>query len=571
MSIEKQVEVEELFSKTNLDRVVLNEVGHTDPRFLKSIFKIGTESDLDPMKAGQALWIEILRDPKDHHIQSIASRLGMRLGFVGLEAAERGSQLLELCADQDIYDIHLYPNRVIVKPRIKLSDDILDGINQFQYMPPMLSEPQNWISNSKGGWLTFDKHVVLGKGNHHQEQQDLETLNKLQQIPWKMDVGVITQFVSKERYKNDREVFARYFGEEFYFVWRFDKRGRMYSSGYNINLQSEQFRRAALSFAQAEPVTKEGIKWLKIAVANAFGHDKLTFDERVEWVDDQKEFDIADAKEEIFAWKYLNALQTALDGESVNANMFLDATASGIQIMAALSNCSQTAEFVNMNTYLRNDIYDAVTREMNGMLKKEDSVERSDVKKPVMTHYYNSIANPREHFNRAQLEAFYTVVRNAFPGAEDVMDSINSCWSDKSLFRWEMPDGHVVRIRAKQTQMAQINYLGQTFQYAYTDYSSSGNGRHLAPNIIHSVDGWIAREMVKRASFPLAHIHDAFTAHPNNMGAVCDLYRSILAEIAESDVLQDILRQVTGNQRLVYRKLGKSLASDIRKSVHMLS
>ena len=566
-----QLDLEETYSRTNLDRLILNEIDTTnEPRWLHTAFKLG-EQGIDPIKATEALWIEILRDPGDHHIQSIGSRIGARLGFDGLEAIKVGSKVLTACADIDIYDIVLYPNRKIIKPTIRLDDHTLNKVSMFEYVPPMVCKPNPWKSNNDGGWLSFDKHVVLGKGNRHHEKQNLDCLNTLQEIEWHLDMGVVFNYNSEHPLPADHKMYVEYIDKPFYFVWRYDKRGRMYSEGYHINLQSDEYRRAALSMGQMEICDEVGLKHLKIAVANAFGHDKLTFQERVEWVDDHDEFDTTEADEPIFAFKYLQALQRALNGEPINTNVFLDATASGMQISAALSNCEHTARHVNMIDTDRKDVYTEVMEGMNRLLDPKDHVDRAQIKKPVMTHYYNSEANPRESMNANQLEAFYRCLRNNFSGAEDVMASINECWTDQPYYQWTLPDGHVARIRAKVTRWADLPFFDGRFDYAYTSYEPSGNGRHLAPNIIHSIDGYIAREMVKRANFPLAHIHDAFTSHPNNMDRVCELYREIMAEISSSDLLQDILREVTGNERIKYDKLGPSLSNQILHSRHMLS
>jgi len=267
----------------------------------------------------------------------------------------------------------------------------------------------------------------------------------------------------------------------------------------------------------------------------------------------------------------LYAYQRGLDGKPVATNMFLDATASGIQIMAALSNCWETAQCVNLVGEGREDIYDILAKRMNQHLEINDHVTRALVKYPLMTHYYNSKVRPRQEFNKQQLEAFYEALNGAFPGAEDVLESINSCWVNAYKYTWTLPDKHRAVIRSKITASTMIPIMDSEFYYEYTKYQPSGNGNHLSPNIIHSLDGYIAREMVERCDFRIAHIHDAFTAHPNNMGKVCETYRELLAEIADATTLQNILREITGNFRLKYNKLGTSLSPYIRASVHALS
>jgi ribosomal protein L35AE/L33A len=49
------------------------------------------------------------------------------------------------------------------------------------------------------------------------------------------------------------------------------------------------------------------------------------------------------------------------------------------------------------------------------------------------------------------------------------------------------------------------------------------------------------------------------------------MYRKIMAEIAKGDILQGILRQITGNNNLVVTKFSDNLDCDIINSNYMLS
>jgi hypothetical protein len=76
--------------------------------------------------------------------------------------------------------------------------------------------------------------------------------------------------------------------------------------------------------------------------------------------------------------------------------------------------------------------------------------------------------------------------------------------------------------------------------------------------------------MLAYQPFPLVTVHDEFKAHPNNLNAVRSQYREILAEIAESMVLDDLLSQVH-NKPLVFPKMTYDLADHIRGSNYALS
>ena len=110
----------------------------------------------------------------------------------------------------------------------------------------------------------------------------------------------------------------------------------------------------------------------------------------------------------------------------------------------------------------------------------------------------------------------------------------------------------------------------RTFTYRYQKQEASKNFRSLVPNVVHSVDAYIAREMVRRTPFDLVHIHDCFVFEPDHLQEVCQTYREIAAEIAQSDLLSDILSQLAGRYTPV-KKISDDLHLDILNSSYMLS
>jgi len=72
-------------------------------------------------------------------------------------------------------------------------------------------------------------------------------------------------------------------------------------------------------------------------------------------------------------------------------------------------------------------------------------------------------------------------------------------------------------------------------------------------------------------SSPLVCIHDEFKASPNHMNKVRYWYKEILAEIADSNLLQDIIRQLTGDNTIEIQKLSDDLSTDIRNSNYCLA
>ena len=310
---------------------------------------------------------------------------------------------------------------------------------------------------------------------------------------------------------------------------------------------------------------------LYIAIANHAGKDKLTWNERIKWVTEQ-DIDNIEWEEPILGRKALRALKDATEGKPSGYVMSLDATCSGLQIMAALSGCKKTAKLVNcIDPDTRYDAYTEVADLMNSKLSSP--VPRKITKQVVMTHYYNSKATPKALLAENELETFYAVIEGLMPGAEDVMATINDCWQyGKDHHEWTMPDGHHVYVPVIESDHA--TYTDEEFgeiPLRYYHKTTSENFRSLCPNVIHSIDGYIARQMIRRAPFQLSHIHDCFVFSPDHLQEVSQLYREIMAEIARSDLLQDILRQISGNPNLTLVKHSYDLDQDILQSSYMLS
>lgn len=72
----------------------------------------------------------------------------------------------------------------------------------------------------------------------------------------------------------------------FYMPYTLDFRGRAYTVCELLSCQGIDFDRALIHFAKPIKQTERGLWWLKIHTANLFDQDKLTYEDRVRWVDD---------------------------------------------------------------------------------------------------------------------------------------------------------------------------------------------------------------------------------------------------------------------------------------------
>lgn len=326
--------------------------------------------------------------------------------------------------------------------------------------------------------------------------------------------------------------------------------------------------------------TFTGTEYLKIDIANCYGLDKETWAKRLAWVaanEPNLESLDGSADSPILYRKAVRALRTVQRGEPTGHVMGLDATASGLQIMAALSGCVNTAQSVNLvNTGRREDVYGAVAQYMCTL--PGINVTRKQLKKPIMTVFYGSTEQPKSVFGEGpELVAFYQALREKLTGAYGLMGLFQSFWrADVEYHSWKLPDGHVAKVPVTETvekslEIDEFDHL--RYAYRSTQLSPKAQSRALAANIVHSIDGWVVRMMVRAAEqqgFWLAPIHDCFYTSPNYMNQVRQNYLVIMQWIAKSKLVESILTQISGTHQ-PYAKYSYTLHQHIAKAEYALS
>ncbi|KAG6896061.1 hypothetical protein C0992_010594 [Termitomyces sp. T32_za158] len=215
------------------------------------------------------------------------------------------------------------------------------------------------------------------------------------------------------------EIARTFLGDTIYFPHNLDFRGRAYPIPPHLSHIGDDLSRGLLKFADARPLGERGLRWLKIHLANLYGYDKASFDERVEWVHSRLE-DIHDSAENPLAGKrwWLGAddpwqclatcmeLRDALKLEDPTAfesslPIHQDGTCNGLQHYAALGGDDRGAQQVNLAATDRpSDVYTHVGTMVEAALeqdaKKGDQwaillrgkIQRKIVKQTVMTTVY---------------------------------------------------------------------------------------------------------------------------------------------------------------------------------------
>lgn len=77
--------------------------------------------------------------------------------------------------------------------------------------------------------------------------------------------------------------------ERIYFPYNLDFRGRAYPIPPHLSNVGSDLCRGMLTFSEDKPLGKRGLYWLKVHLANFAGKDKMSFDDRSRYVDDNME------------------------------------------------------------------------------------------------------------------------------------------------------------------------------------------------------------------------------------------------------------------------------------------
>jgi hypothetical protein len=82
---------------------------------------------------------------------------------------------------------------------------------------------------------------------------------------------------------------------------------------------------------------------------------------------------------------------------------------------------------------------------------------------------------------------------------------------------------------------------------------------------------YLIETVLDNPSFPVLTIHDEFKSHPNYMNYLRSTYQGILAELADSTVGQQVIREVCDDDSYVLEKFSTDLGNEIIESEYFLS
>jgi DNA-directed RNA polymerase len=407
-------------------------------------------------------------------------------------------------------------------------------------------------------------------------------------------------------------VASKYRDVVFYHAWNFDYRGRLYPLASVLHPQSSDFEKSLLKFNTYSELTEDAVFWLKVQVANTAGLDKKSYADRVAWVDANHELISAVAtapvenlqlwKDQSEPWEFLAACEEfyacVIAGTRSHSNLpvAVDATCSGIQILAGITRDAAAAKLVNVTpSDVPQDAYAAVAGRAIELLQSPNDLPkvpssktgkprarvsfdthslltRSVAKKVVMTVPYNARSKSNKEAVKASLvDAFQVAVANGeefkFPTSAEIDELVHALrvaieevlpgplafrnWLNeaakakavtlkgKTPLVWTSPSGfEALQFKnVPKTVPLQVTVGGKSLDlHVTTGWTSEVDAnRHAvctAPNLIHSLDASV--------------LHFAFTKWDRAQGFTV-IHDSVLALPGSINTAQKQLRNAYAN------------------------
>ena len=379
--------------------------------------------------------------------------------------------------------------------------------------------------------------------------------------------------------------------EKFYIPWSFDYRGRVYPIPAFLTPQDTDWGKSLLKFHEESFMDDEAERWIRFQVATTYGLDKETLDNRLSWTYENEWLieriatdpigNLPDWEEVEEPWQFLAACEEFYhcvikrDRISTGLPVAIDATCSGLQILAGLAKDKSTAKLVNViPTDKPSDAYKSIAEESKSNIPQDivPHWDRKCTKRTVMTIPYNAKPFSNRSYIREALkekgieidkDSLTTVVKavrdsmhTIVPGPMAVMKWIEdqvkeALKNNQTEFEWETPSGFVVKQSLYKAEMERITLqvLGRcNMRVAVGDSNTVDKARHkaaTAPNLIHSLDASLLCLAVLEFNHPIALIHDSVLCRATDMGELSRIVRETYMHLfAEHDYLTDFANQI---------------------------
>lgn len=374
------------------------------------------------------------------------------------------------------------------------------------------------------------------------------------------------------------EKFSTY--ERIYFPHALDWRGRAYPVASYLHPQADDTGKALLEFARGVPLGDNGAYWLAVHGANCYGVDKVSFDERAQWVLDHEDEILASAMEPFargafwtqtdeapwrflaFCFEWAGYVTGGRSEEFVSHTpVAFDGSCNGLQHYSMMLRDEVGGAATNLVPADKpSDIYTRVAAELEKIVagsthpeaaQWRGKITRKIAKQPTMTMPYgagqfgyrqqimDALKKSERDTGKAHIAgdsvwaasgylagemkgALAGVVVKAAEAMEWLQKASHIASEDGLPIRWEAPNGLPVLqdYRTMVGERFDREVLGQRIQLMLTregqELDKRRQAQGIAPNFVHSLD---ASHMMETVMLALDHGIEDFAMVHDSYGA----------------------------------------------------
>lgn len=390
--------------------------------------------------------------------------------------------------------------------------------------------------------------------------------------------------------------------DEFFFVYQCDFRGRVYAISQGPNPQGSDVQKAVIQFAQGKRIGDDsGPRWLAIHGANTFGVDKVSMEERIQWVNDHID-DILDCAEDplqfvfwteadspwsflAFCFEFAAYCQQGADFIT-HLPIMVDGTCNGLQHYSAILRDPIGGAATNLLPADKpQDIYQRVADRVMEKMREDERAEaqkwlaigitRKITKRPVMVLPYGGTFNSCKDYVREAIkkdgieatpdeinylatmvwESIGDVVVAARVGMGFIRKLASAASKKKQHVQWTTPSGWPVlqQYFNMESRQMKTTLYGEIIKPRLESQGDKVDGRRsgqgLAPNFVHSLDAAAlvrtVNECLDRGVTTFAVIHDSYGTLAPDMDDLSDTLRDAFVTMYEQhDPLADLRTSV---------------------------
>ncbi len=385
--------------------------------------------------------------------------------------------------------------------------------------------------------------------------------------------------------------------DRIYFPHQLDFRGRVYAVPLFLNHQGDDICRGLLEFADPVAPGPMGEYWLKIHLANSCGQDKVSFADRVKWVEGNEDTfrrwrsDPLAHTDWIDADKPLQALAAAYaldDRETAQrVPVQLDGSNNALQHYAAMLRNPDVAALVNLvPADVPQDFYADITAEAQRLVAQDAAagnkvaqslegwIGRDLIKQPTMTVFYGVTDIGARRQLRARLNEAGFYAEGQYHASKYLAGLVLravalSCPDVHGAFRWLQLCARIIADSGQQ--VAWITPLDLPAIQPYKKTSArevktilqtitlrDAAGEHpvrrrkqtqaFPPNFVHAIDAaHLMNTAVRLAEngIAFAGVHDSYWTHAGDVPVMSAVIREEFVKLHRTPLLTELHQQLT--------------------------